>query len=319
MLLLSEINLPMPALGNTAVTIGNFDGVHLGHQKLICQVVEEARSRQLKSVVITFDPHPVIFFNPGKIDLPISSNTGKQKLIARLGVDALLTLQFNQRLANLTPEDYVREILVEKIAAKAVWLGYDFTFGRKRQGNIELMRQFGEKYDFEVNVLEPQKNQDVIISSTKIRELLNDGRVDAAAKLLGRPHSVHGLVVSGDQKASKWGFPTINLLVQGGLIPVSGIYSGISVVDGVKYGAAIYIGNRPTLSKTDFRVEAHLLDFSGNLYGKDIPLLFLKYLRPDRKFENFDMLSAQVRQDCRQARTDFDAWLVQQGEFLPVW
>jgi riboflavin kinase/FMN adenylyltransferase len=319
MLLLSEMNLPLSELGGTVVTIGNFDGVHLGHQELIRGVVNDARARELKSVVITFDPHPVIFFHPGKVDLPISSNTGKQKLIARLGVDALLTLQFNERLANLAPETYVREILVEKIAARVVWLGHDFTFGRRRQGNIGAMRALGQQFHFQVNVLEPQKIKDTIISSTKIRELLNAGRVDAAATLLGRPHSVHGLVVSGDQKASAWGFPTINLLVQGGLIPASGIYSGISVVDGRKYGAAIYIGHRPTLDKSDFRVEAHLLDFSGDLYGRDLPLFFLKYLRPDRKFENFESLKYQVEQDCQQARLDFAAHPLKKKEVIPVW
>jgi len=319
MLLLSELNLPLPELGETVVTIGNFDGVHLGHQELIRQVVNAARGLKLKSVVITFDPHPVIFFHPGKVDLPISSNTGKQKLIARLGVDALLTLQFNQRLANLDPETWVREILVEKLNARVVWLGYDFTFGRQRQGNIETLRTFGRQFRFQVNVLEPQKMNDAIISSTKIRELLNAGRVDAAATLLGRPHSVHGLVVSGDQKASAWGFPTVNLLVQGGLIPAGGIYSGISVVDGRRYGAAIYIGHRPTLNKSDFRVEAHLLDFSGDLYGRDLPLLFLKYLRPDQKFDNFEALKAQVQLDCHQARQDFAAYQSKKKELLPAW
>lgn len=299
-------NLPSEQFSATVLTIGNFDGVHAGHQELIKRAVAASRERKMKSVVITFDPHPAIYFKPNLVPSPICSRKCKEKFIAALGADALLTLTFDERLAQLNPEEYVQNILLEKLNAKVVWVGYDFTFGRNRSGNVRQLIELGEQYGFQTYILEPQRIEGIVVSSTRIREFLTNGMVEDAAKLLRRRHVIQGIVVGGDAEGRKLGFPTINLEMEDGLVPKAGIYSGIALVEGTEYAAAIYIGYRPTHGGDQLRVEAHLLGFSGNLYQKKVPLAFLKFQRDDIKFENQDELKSNIQLDCQRARQDFE-------------
>jgi len=300
--------LPLESLGPTVLTIGNFDGVHRGHQELIRTIVHESKNPKLTSVILTFYPHPVTYFLPKEKIHVICSRNYKEKLIAKLGVDAILTLSFDEKLANLTPEEYVKQILIDKLNVNTIWVGYDFTFGKNRKGNVRSLIEIGEKSGFKTRILSPQRDHDIVISSTKIRELLLEGSVDEANHYLNRVHIISGLIVSGDAKGRILGYPTINVNVKEGLIPGHGIYSGVVEIESEMYPTAIYIGRRPTFQDSDLRVEAHIIGFQGNLYHTDISIGFLNYLRPDTKFDNEHQLIKAIEKDCSNTQTDFDLW-----------
>jgi riboflavin kinase / FMN adenylyltransferase len=308
MIQLNINQLPQPELEKTVVTIGNFDGVHAGHQELIAKVVAEARQSNTKSMVITFDPHPAQFFQPVNTPGSIISMEFKQQLIAELGVDYMLILNFDEWLARLTPEEYVKEILIQKLNTRIIWIGYDFTFGRNRKGNVRLLVELGEKYGFKTNVLSPLRIADTVVSSTKIREFIMNGQVDIAAQLMKRTHFLTGKVIPGDQLGRELGFPTININNYEGLIPKAGIYSGFALFDKHEFPAAIYIGQRPTLQGKEFRIEAFLLNFTGDLYGKEIKLAFLKFQRNDIKFNNLDELKLAIEQDVIHVQQDYNEY-----------
>ncbi len=298
--------LPDSEFDSTVVTIGNFDGVHTGHQELISQTVRSARMYNLKSVVITFDPHPAAYFIPEHVPPAICSHKFKLKLIEKLGVDAILTLKFDKELASLKADEYVKKILLNKLNAQIVWIGYDFTFGYQRRGTPRILVELGEKLHFQARVLSPQRSGDIVVSSTKIREFIQAGEMARAAILLARRHITRGIVVHGDREGRALGFPTININVSEGLIPLTGIYSGVAKIDSLEYAAAIYIGNRPTYNNHDFRVEAHLIDFSGNLYGKSVSLAFFRRIRNEEKFNNIDDLKKHISSDCDLTAVDFE-------------
>lgn len=293
----------------SVVTIGNFDGVHRGHQALINNVVIDAKNRNYKSIAVTFLPHPATFFQPERGLEEICSIEYKGRLFRRLGLDEVIVLRFNEELAHLEPAHYVKHILLEQLNATIIWVGYDFTFGRNRSGTARTIEELGERYGYEAHVLAPQHVEGKTTSSTKIRGQIKAGEVDTAAKLLGRKHLIRGVVVSGDRKATEWGFPTINVDVREGMLPATGIYSGIVQVEKQEYPAAIYIGYRPTVTTTaQFRVEAHLLGFSQEIYGATVSLAFFKFIRKDMKFENIEALLARIQVDCEKTRSDFDSF-----------
>ncbi len=318
MKILTIDNLPDSQFHATAVTIGNFDGVHIGHQRLIRIAVEEAHQRQISSVAMTFHPHPAAFFRPDQIPATISSRFHKERLIAQLNVDALLTLRFDAHLAALTPEDYFQYILLEKLCTRVICVGYDFTFGKNRAGNVRVLLEMAERYDVDTRILEPQRIHGHVVSSTRIREFLGRGLVLEAAELLGRYHVLHGDVVTGDGIGQRLGYPTVNLDVQGELIPGPGIYSGLARINNDVLACAIYIGTRPTHGGGAPRVEAHLLDFSGDLYQHRITLAFLSFIRPEEKFESEQSLIRQIGADCNTAREDAIACL-QSPTFPIIW
>lgn len=301
-------SLPQPTLGQTVLTIGNFDGVHRGHQELIRTTVAEARQNNLTSVLLTFYPHPVTFFLPGSNIQTICSQQYKEKLIAMLDIDAMITLTFDEKFASLSPEDYVKNILIDKLNIATIWVGYDFNFGRNRSGNVRNLIEMGELWGFKTRVLSPQRNDGIVISSTKIRELILTGNTQEANHYLNRVHIITGSVVSGDERGRSLGYPTINIDVQEGLIPANGIYSSIIEIDSRHYPAATYIGRRPTFGDPSFRVEAHIIGFSGNLYHQRISVGFLNFIRPDAEFENSKQLAHAIANDCKVTQRDFDLY-----------
>jgi len=311
-----DSNLPDPGTDATVVSIGNFDGVHAGHKQLIKTAVLAANQRNIQSIVLTFHPHPAVYFNPQLIPAPLSTRAYKQKLIASLGVDALITLTFNRELANLSPEEYFTSILLKKLNAKLICVGYDFTFGKNRKGNVRVLIELSEKYSIEATILPPQRISGQVVSSTKIREFLLQGDVENAAHFLQRQYLVHGTVIQGDRDGRHIGFPTINLSVSDGLIPVTGIYSGVANVDNTEYAAAIYIGSKPTHGGRKLRLEAHLLDFSGDIYNKDVSLAFFKFVRPEEKFDNIETLKTIIEKDCEAVKQDFHQYKI--NKFYPV-
>ena len=285
-------------------TIGNFDGVHLGHQALFREAVRRAREKGGEAVAITFEPHPLKVLRP-EIPLKlICTPEQKIKLIEEAGLDYLLLLEFTPELASLEAEDFVEEILVRGLGVKELIVGYDYRFGRKRRGDTELLKILGQRFGFEVVVIPPQKVNGLIVSSTLIRELITEGEVELAAKLLGRYYRLCGEVIPGHGRGRRLlGFPTANLkLSKEKLLPRTGVYAVYVHLHEKKLPAVMNLGFNPTFGDGYLSAEVHIFDFEGDLYGQRICLSFVKRLRDEKKFSSPEELAAQIAEDCRRAR-----------------
>lgn len=294
---------PLLRLGSV-VSWGNFDGVHLGHQALLKELAARAHSMNLPAAVITFDPHPAIFFNGGSAPHSITDTADKLALLGQLGVDYTLLLPFNAEFARQTPEEFVKDILHDGLNAKAVMLGYDVGFGKNRQGGIGRLAELGAEYGFTAEKTPPTVDpaSGAPISSTGIREAIKEGDVDRAARLLGRVHSVHSLVEHGAGRGnSLLGFPTANIDPGPLLLPPHGVYACLVKCGGDFHSAAVNLGFNPSFNGARPSLEAHILDFDGNLYGKEIRLYFLRFLRAEKKFGSIDELTAQISLDVEAA------------------
>jgi riboflavin kinase / FMN adenylyltransferase len=297
--------------GGCVATIGVFDGVHRGHQRIVNRAVEIARARHLPVVVITFDPHPDEVVRPGPHPPSLTSPRRLAQLLAGLGADALCVLPFTPEFSRLSPEEFVRVVLSERLHAAAVVVGENFRFGHKAAGDVPLLAQLGEKYDFTAEGVPLLATGEGTISSTYIRERLAEGDVAAAAAVLGRPHRVEGVVVRGHMRGRALGFPTANLEVPPQMaIPADGVYAGwltILDTDGNetdRWPAAISVGTNPTFGGGDRTVEAYALDRDDlDLYGTHAAIDFAVRLRGNDRFDTVDALVAQMREDVNQART----------------
>jgi len=305
---------PCPALpGGSVVTIGAYDGVHLGHRSIIDRVRKLAADRGIPSALITFDQHPARLVRPESAPLLLTDPEQKLELLEATGLDLLLVVRFDEERSQESPEDFVREVLVDCLGTKVVVVGEDFHFGHKRRGNVELLRTMGAEAGFAVDgvdLLGPdgQVADDAHqVSSTAIRTALALGDVERAAELLGRHHEVRGVVVRGDGRGGpELGCPTANVAVPDDvLLPADGIYAGwYTRPDGTRHPAAISLGRRPTFYETAHAslLEAHLLDFSGDLYGERARVAFVARLRGEVKFDGVEALIEQIGRDCEQAR-----------------
>ncbi|UTF49809.1 bifunctional riboflavin kinase/FAD synthetase [Desulfomicrobium sp. ZS1] len=288
----------------SCVTIGNFDGVHIGHQRLIARVRDLAAGFGLPSVVITFEPHPLRFFTGKKTPPFITLYEQRAELIRSLGIDHLLCLEFNQELASMNPEDFVRRILVEGLHIKELVIGYDYAFGKGRGGNYALLSQLGKQWEFGVEQLEPVMVDQAIVSSTRIRDLVEAGDVWAAKPLLGRFYRVTGTVVHGQNRGGRLlGFPTANVHLVDELFPKTGVYCCWAEFDGEIHQAVANIGFNPTFGNDVLSVEVHVMDFSADLYERTLKVHFVQRLRGERKFSGLDELKAQIGKDVALART----------------
>jgi riboflavin kinase/FMN adenylyltransferase len=296
-----HLALPGP-LRAPVVTIGNFDGVHLGHQRLFSVILERARARGGQAVVFTFRPHPVKLLAPELAPPLITPYEEKLRLIEQTGIDVAIEEEFNRELAAFSPRRFVDEVLVRAIGVRDIVVGYDFTFGRDRAGNVQVLTELGGELGFEVHVEPAFSVSGIIASSTKVREFVLEGRVGGAALLLGRSFSVTGTVVRGDGRGRKLGFPTANLQVENELIPKAGVYAGRAYVRGEAHRAVVNIGFAPTFQSRGLTVEAHLLDTSGDLYGEKMTLEFTHHLREERRFPSVEELMAQIGRDVESAR-----------------
>jgi riboflavin kinase/FMN adenylyltransferase len=287
----------------TAVTIGAYDGVHLGHRALLADLVARAGAADLSPVVVTFDRHPASVVRPESAPPLLTDLDQKLELLAECGIERTLVVPFNRAQADESAEDFVREVLVETLEAKLVVVGEDFHFGHRRRGNVALLRELGQEHGFEVVGVRLTGEDLAPVSSTRIRSLVAAGDVVGAAALLGRPHEVRGLVVHGDGRgASELGFPTANLEVSSDIaLPADGIYAGYyRRPDGTGYLAAISVGRRPTFydpASASVLVEAYLLHFEGDLYGELGRVSFVRRLRDERQFDSVDALIAQMHND----------------------
>jgi len=288
---------------NAFVTIGNFDGVHLGHQLLFSEVVGKADRQNGTSVAITFDPHPLKVLRPGGIRL-ISTTKQKIELIRLAGIDVLIIIPFTRKLAATTATDFVDTVLVRTIGVKELVVGYDYAFGKGRQGNIEFLKSRGRELGFPVTVVAAHYENGVIVSSTKIRELVTEGRMRDARRLLGRYYQIHGEVQVGRQRGGReLGFPTANLKIsEDDLCPKRGVYVTQVIYGGKIYGAVSNIGYNPTFGENKLVAETHIFDFNRDIYGHSIKINLLRYLRGEKKFAGVDELVEQIKLDIVTAR-----------------
>jgi len=284
------------------VTIGNFDGVHLGHQLLFSEVVGRAYRNGGTSVVVTFAPHPLKVLRPDGIKL-ISSTEQKIELIRFAGIDALVVIPFDREFAKTPALDFVNNILVGAIGVQDLVVGYDYAFGRGREGNIDFLRRQGQEKGFPVTVVAAHHEDGMLVSSTKIRELVMDGRMRDVRKLLGRYYQIRGEVQRGRQRGGKEvGFPTANLKVsEEDLCPKKGVYVTQVIYDGKMYGGVSNIGYNPTFGENKLVAETHIFDFNHDIYGHPIKINLLRHLRGEKKFNSVEELSAQIRQDIEIA------------------
>ena len=288
----------------TVLTIGTFDGVHLGHQKIIEKVVATARQEGLLATIFTFFPHPRMVVQHDKSLKLIHTLEEKKQLLQQLGVDLLVVQPFNEAFAQLTAEEFVSTILVQHLNVKKVIIGYDHRFGRNRTANINDMRLFGEKYGFAVEEISVQEVDEVSVSSTKIREALNKGDVITAEHYLGTPYSLTGTVVHGLKLGRTLGYPTANIQVTEDykLIPKDGVYAVYSYIGERKVYGMMSIGKNPTIEGKGASIEVYFFDFNGDLYDRELTIYFVKYLREERKFSSVALLRKQLQDDETTAR-----------------
>ena len=302
---------PAPADG-TAVTIGAYDGVHVGHRAVIDQVRRQGAEAGLHSAVVTFDRHPASVVRPESAPRLLTDLEQKLELLAATGVDYCLVISFDEARSKEPAEEFVTEVLVGCLNAKAVIVGHDFHFGHQRRGNVDLLRQLGPAHGFtvgDVDLVDEQGRavgEEHKVSSTTIRHALVEGDLDTANRLLGRHHEVRGIVAHGDERGRELGFPTANVSVPGDiLLPADGIYAGwFERGDGTVLPSAISLGRRPTFYAEAHAslLEAHVLDFSGDLYDEAVRVRFVRRLRGEAKFDSVDALIEQMHRDCDQAR-----------------
>jgi riboflavin kinase/FMN adenylyltransferase len=288
------------------VALGNFDGVHRGHQVLLARAASLAQAGGLPVMALTFEPHPRAFFVPDTGPFRLTLLPAKTRLLAAHGMGAVLAQRFDAAFAAVTAEAFVRDVLVGGLAARHVVCGYDFTFGARRGGNAERLREFGASLGFGLDVLDPVMREGEIYSSTGIREALRLGMVEAAAELLGRPWEIEGVVERGDQRGRTIGFPTANVALGQHLRPRFGVYAvqaGIEADGRVTWRDAVAnLGRRPTVGKLVENFEVHVFDFEGDLYGRTLRARFIDFIRPEMKFAGLDALKAQIAADAAAAR-----------------
>lgn len=304
--LVRSIHNITPEMRNGVITIGNFDGVHLGHQKLLEKVVAQARKLNAPAIVVTFEPHPFEFFSEC-VDIPrLSRLREKFHLLQNSGIDYVMVLPFNQSLAHKSASDFVTEVLFEKLSTKRIILGDDFRFGHKRAGNFALLQSMGSNLNFLVEAMPTFTIDDERVSSTRIRELLKVGDLTKAKELLGHPYIMEGRIRRGDQRGRQWGFPTANIFLQRKKTPLTGVYTVLmhGVVDKPLLGVA-NIGVRPTVDGTRTLLEVHLFNFNQQIYGRNVRVEFCLKLREEKRFANFDLLRAAIANDVTDAKNYF--------------
>lgn len=292
---------PEPEI-RTVATLGNFDGVHLGHQAILGRLVENARDLNLPGVVVTFDPVPKKVLSPETAPPLIQTLEQRLEAFAALGIDSTIVVVFDHEFARKTPEEFVMEYLIRLLRVRSFVVGQNFAFGHRKQGDITLLRKMGSQNGFEVECVSEVQDGSARISSTLIRREIQDGQMEQARIHLGRPFALRGTVVKGEQLGGKIGIPTANLQVKNELLPSGGVYACRSVFEQKIFPAAANVGFRPTVGGKNLTVEAHLIGFSGELYGKEMELQFFHRIREEKQFAGIEVLRTQILADISAAR-----------------
>jgi riboflavin kinase/FMN adenylyltransferase len=296
-----------PRWKSPVLALGNFDGLHRGHRKILERLRRVASERGVIPVVMTFDPHPPRVVRPDKAPPLIMTKAQKLEALEDAGCRGVAIVRFTPELSKWDPETFVRTVLVEWLHVSEVWVGANFLFGHDRAGNFSLLRTLGARYGFKAEKIDPVRYKDFVVSSTRIRRLISEARVDEASALLGHAFFIDGMVVKGDQRGRAIGFPTANLCTENELIPPHGVYATTVIIDGIVRPSITNIGTRPTVDETGrTTIETHVFDFDRDLYGQTIRLAFVQRLRDERAFESLDALKAQIAADCGRARVLFD-------------
>jgi riboflavin kinase/FMN adenylyltransferase len=289
------------------LALGNFDGVHRGHLKILERVCRVARERASTSVAMTFEPHPPRVVRPDKAPPLLMTLGQKLEAIAGTGIEGVAIVRFTPELSRWDPETFVRTVLVDWLRVAEVWVGANFLFGHDRAGNFSLLRTLGGQYGFRAEKIDPIRYKDFVVSSTRIRRLINEGRVDEAGALLGHQYFIDGCVAHGDKRGRAIGFPTLNLQTDNELLPPNGVYVTTATIEGVAYRSVTNIGVRPTVDRSGrVQVETHLFDFDREVYGATVRVGFVQRIRDERTFESLDALTAQISTDCDTARVLFE-------------
>ena len=294
-------------LKNPVVTVGTFDGVHLGHQKIMQTLVQRAKAIDGISVVITYHPHPLEILNNKHFPYLLTEKIKKEEFLKKMGIDYVLWLDFDKKLANLSPEDFIKQYFVGKLAAKEIIIGYDWHFGKNREGDYHLLKKFEKIYGYKTDIVKEVRRGKKIVSSTKIREYIRDGKLELAQKMLGRYYSILGKVVPGDRIGRQLGFPTINLepLEPRKLLPQCGVYLTKTKLKQNMMWGLTNIGLRPTIKKNNRKkfIETYIFDFDKEVYSQEIELFFIRRIRDEKEFASKEELINQIKVDEEKCRT----------------
>jgi len=302
MLLITDLSKITERFAKSVITLGNFDGIHLGHQELVRMVIRRAREINGQSMVVTFRPHPLKVLAPEKCPPLISIYEEKIQLFEKLGIDVLVKIPFSLLFAEMTPRDFVKDILCDVLGAKDIFVGYNYRFGKGREGTTQTLKQMGREYGFNVHEVEQISLNGEVISSSKIRQFLKDGEVEHAARLLGRPYAITGIVIKGDSRGKTLGFPTANIASKHIIIPSNGVYTVRILVRDNYYHGIANIGIRPTFNKEAQTLEVYIFDFNEDIYGEEATVTFFHRIRDERRFPDSAALVRQIQKDIAEAR-----------------
>ena len=295
-----------PRWVHPVLALGNFDGVHRGHRKILERVKRVASERGATPVVMTFDPHPPRVVRPDKAPPLLMTKAQKLEALAETGVQGTAIVRFTTELSQWDPEMFVRTVLVDWLHVSEVWVGANFLFGRDRAGTFTMLRTLGARYGFNAEKIDPVRYKDFVVSSTRVRRLVNEARVDEAGALLGHQYFIDGTIVHGDHRGRTIGFPTANVQTDNELLPPNGVYATTVTLDGLVYPSVTNVGVRPTVDDTGrVSIETHVFGLDRDLYGASMRVGFVLRLRDERKFESLDALKSQIAADCDRARVLF--------------
>jgi riboflavin kinase/FMN adenylyltransferase len=302
MRIIDDLTFTREDFSSPVATIGNYDGLHLGHQAIIQRVIELARKGNGEAVVLTFEPHPVQFLHP-ELHIPlITPSRKKMMLLAQFGVDVTINLPFTEDVARMSAKEFIQEIVQRRIAPRWVVVGFNFTFGKGRTGTSEELKKIGEELGFGVEIIPPFNVAGDVVSSTRIRELIAGGNIREANRMLGSNFFMLGRVIHGHARGKGLGFPTANLEITQDLYPNEGVYAATVIVDERRYNGVVNIGTNPTFGDEQLAVEVFLFDYQGDLYGKELQVALVDKLRDEKTFPSAELLVRQIEQDIQRAK-----------------
>jgi riboflavin kinase / FMN adenylyltransferase len=302
------------SMSGSVVTMGNFDGIHLGHQTLILKTVEDSKQQGYPSTVLTFEPHPLKVLAPGRAPLLILSYEDKMALFQSFGVDIVIAQSFDRQFASIAADDFVRRFLVDRLKVRKLWVGRDLRFGRSRRGEVNDLVRLAPDGGFQVGVLDPILLEGVRISSSRIRQLIQEGRVDEVRPMMGRYHFVSGHVVTGHRRGRDLGFPTANISSATEVVPLDGIYATLLQIKNKQWLSVSNIGVNPTFGDGPRTIESFIFDFDDDIYGESVKLSFVKRIREERKFVTVKDLVTQMHEDVKHAKAIFkELQLIEKG------
>ena len=297
-----DLEAPSESFQESIVTVGVFDGLHVGHQAVIQQVLTQANKFKLASFVLTFDPPPLAFLAPERCPPTLTPLPKRIEILEQLGVDAAIFARFDAYLQQMSPDTFVQQVLLQRLHAKQVIVGYDWQFGKGRSGNAEALKKLGDRYQFGVTIVGPVQFRGEPVHSTRVREAIAESDLDLVSEFLGRRYSIMGEVVKGEGRGRQIGFPTANIDTGNQMLPPSGVYAVRVKLEGRMFDGALNMGIRPTFDGGKFQIETHLFEFEKMVYGKKIEIFFIEKIRDERRFPNPEMLVNQIKQDVAAAK-----------------